>query len=91
MSLNVRSGRPFLLASSWKTGIFSMQPTVFSCDDDLDRRREELVAAGVIAVRVGVDDVGDRLVGDGLDLIEDRLAVVGEFLVSTITTPLCAT
>ena len=36
-----------------------------------------MVAAGVIAVGVGVDDVGDRFVGDRLDLIEDRLTVVG--------------
>src|SRR6185503_11464170 len=33
---------------------------------------------GVIAVRVGVDDVGDRFVSNGLDLIEDRLTVVGQ-------------
>ena len=30
--------------------------------DEFDRRAEELVAAGVIAVRVRVDDRGDRLV-----------------------------
>ena len=45
---------------------------------DLDRGREELVAADVVAVGVGVDDVGDRLVGDGLHLVHDRLAPVGQ-------------
>ena len=47
--------------------------------DDFDARGEELVAADVIAVGVGVDDVRDRLVGDRLHLVENRLALVGEF------------
>ena len=46
--------------------------------DDLDVRREEHVAARVIAVRVRVQNVRDRLVGDRAHLIEDALAVVGE-------------
>ena len=46
--------------------------------DDLHARGEELVAAVVIPVRVGIDDVGDGAIGDRLDLVEDGLAVVGE-------------
>jgi hypothetical protein len=38
-----------------------------------DLRTKELVAAGVVAVRVGVDDRGHRLVGDGPDAIENDL------------------
>ena len=44
--------------------------------DDFDRGREELVTAGVIAVRMGVDDRGHRLVRDGSDLVHDPLAPV---------------
>ena len=54
---------------------------VFSCTTRLDRRAEELVAAGVIAVRVGVDDGGDRLVGHGLDAVEDHLSPSGQLRV----------
>ena len=46
--------------------------------DDLDRSGEELVAAGVIAVRVGIDDHRDRLVCHRSDLVHDRPAPVGE-------------
>ena len=43
--------------------------------DDRDAHFAQVrVAAGVIAVRVGVDDGGHRLVGDALDLVEQRLA-----------------
>ena len=45
---------------------------------DLDAGREVLVAADVVAVGVGVDDVGDRLVGHRLHLVHDRLAPVGQ-------------
>ena len=48
---------------------------------DFDGGREEHVAAGVITVRMRVDDVRHRLVGDRLDLIEDCLPVVGELRV----------
>ena len=49
--------------------------------DDLDRRAEEAVVAGVIPVRVGVDDPRHRLGGDALHLVEDRLAPAGELRV----------
>ncbi len=42
--------------------------------DDFHRRRELDVAAHVVAVRVRVDDHRHRLVRDGLDLVEERLA-----------------
>ena len=46
--------------------------------DDLDRGREHVVAAGVVAVRVRVDDRRHRLVGDGFDPVEQYLAPAGE-------------
>ena len=46
--------------------------------DHLDRRREELVAASVIAMGVRVDDRGDGLVGHRPHLIHDRLTPIGE-------------
>ena len=46
--------------------------------DDFHAGGEEIVAARVVAVGMRVDDVGHRLVGDGLHLVEDRLPVVGE-------------
>ena len=49
--------------------------------DDLDAGAEEVVVAGVIAVRVGVDDPRDRLVGDRLDLVDHRLAPAGQLRV----------
>ena len=72
-------GKAVLVGFLLEDGHLLHQSTSVFLDDDLHRRRKELVAAGVVAVGVGVDDVGDRLVGDGLHLIEDRLAVVGEF------------
>ncbi len=47
--------------------------------DHLDRRREELVAASVIAMRVRIDDRGDGFVGHRSHLVQDRLTPVGEF------------
>ena len=46
--------------------------------DDVDRRREHRVAAGVVTMRMGVDDHRHRLIGDGLDLVEDHLAPAAE-------------
>src|SRR5207249_5402053 len=43
--------------------------------------REPFVAAGVIAVRMRVDDRGDRFVGDLPDPIEDEPSVTGELRV----------
>jgi hypothetical protein len=40
-------------------------------DDAFDRGAEEAVAARVIAVSVRIDGARDRLVGDGLDPLED--------------------
>ena len=45
---------------------------------DLDRGREELIAAVVVAVRVGVDDVRDRLVAHRPHLVQNGLPVVGQ-------------
>jgi len=55
-----------------------MLAAVFSCSNDLHARREKLVAAGVIAMSVRVDDLRDGFVGDCLHLVEYRLAIVGE-------------
>jgi hypothetical protein len=48
-------------------------------DDALDRSTEGSVAAGVVSVRVRVDDARDRLVGDGLDPGQDGWAEAGQF------------
>jgi hypothetical protein len=37
--------------------------------DDIDRRREYLVAVGVVVMEMRVDQEADRLVGDGLQLL----------------------
>src|SRR5262249_11317135 len=47
--------------------------------DEFDLARELVVAADVIPVGVSVDDDGHGLVGDRLDLVEYRLAPLGEF------------
>ena len=49
--------------------------------DHVDRRREVLVAADVIWMRMRIDDHRHRLVGDCTNLIQDRLAVVWELRV----------
>ena len=50
--------------------------------DDLGIRREQArVAAGVIAVMVGVQDVADRLIADRLHFGEDLRAVLRELVV----------
>src|SRR5207247_10469881 len=57
-----------------------LQPGVL-LPDDFDRRRKELVAADVVAVRVRVDDGRYWLCGDGFDCVEYRLAPAGELRV----------
>ena len=71
----------------WRRTIFSMLAFVFSCDDDVDGGRKLDVAAHVIAVRVGVDDRRDRLVGVS-SLILSRIGWPQPgFFVSTTMTP----
>ena len=54
--------------------IFFMFVRGVRLDDDVHRRRELDVAAHVIAVRMRVDQRRHRLVGERLDLVENRLA-----------------
>jgi hypothetical protein len=49
--------------------------------DEVDRCRKFGIGAGVVEVRMGVDDRGDRLVGHRLDLLENHFAPVGELRV----------
>jgi hypothetical protein len=50
--------------------------------DNLDPgRAENLVAAGVVPVEMGVDQETHRLIGDGLDLVEDRRRVGCELII----------
>ena len=44
-------------------------------------RQHGSVAAGVVAVMMGIQHVANRLVGDGLDLGEDARSVLGELIV----------
>src|SRR5437899_642137 len=44
----------------------------------LDGAAERFVTAGVVPVRVSIDDRRYRLMGDGLDLVEDDLAPSGQ-------------
>ena len=71
-------GQRVLLGAPANCGIFAMLGLGVGVGHDLDRGREEVVAAGVVAVRMGVDDVRHRLVGDRLHLVQDRLAPVGQ-------------
>ena len=57
---------------------------------DFDCGREELIAPGVVAMGVRVDDVRDWFQGHRFDLVQDRLTIVASF-VSTSTTPLAVT
>ena len=45
--------------------------------DDFNRRRHGDIAAGVVVLGVRVDHARDRLVGQGLYLVEQRLAPAG--------------
>src|SRR5204863_976580 len=45
----------------------------------VDSRSKELVAAGVVAMRVCVDDRGHRLIRDGLDSLEKRWSPSRQF------------
>jgi len=57
--------------------------------DDVDGRAEELVAAGVVRMRVRVDDERNWLVAHRSHFVEDRLSPVGELGVDNDDAGVC--
>src|SRR5207249_12024305 len=88
-SLKVLSGRAYLFAESLKTSIFSIFAFVFSCATISTLAGKEDVAAGVVAVSMRIDDERDRLADHRLDLVQNRLAIVGKLRVDDHDTICC--
>src|SRR5881397_2213004 len=79
-SLKVLSGRAYLFAESLDIHLLHIRLCVL-VRDNFNTCRKEDIAAGVVAVSMGVDDERDRLAAHRLDLIQNRLAIVGELRV----------